>query len=69
MYRSYDDGYVVRAMTPTDIDVVVEWYSHMGSISRYDLATTFASFPPGRGFYIGELDGEVGRVFYPRGWR
>ncbi|KAK2160125.1 hypothetical protein NP493_1667g00001 [Ridgeia piscesae] len=46
-------------MTPTDFHVVVEWYGDMGSTSRYDLATTFASFPPGRGFYIGELDGEV----------
>ncbi|KAI0209225.1 hypothetical protein LSAT2_006114 [Lamellibrachia satsuma] len=62
VYRSFEDGYVVRAMTPSDVDIVVGWYSGMGSISPHDLATTLAVFPPGPGFYIGELDGEVIRL-------
>ena len=62
VYRTFEDGYVVRAMTPSDIDIVVGWYSGMGSISPYDLATALAVFPPGPGFYIGELDGEVIRL-------
>ena len=31
----------------------------MGIVSRYDLDVTFVSFPPGRGFYIGEYQGVV----------
>ena len=62
VYRTFDDGYVVRAMTPSDIDIVVGWYSGMGSVSHHDLATALAVFPPGPGFYIGELDGEVIRL-------
>ncbi|KAI0242982.1 hypothetical protein LSAT2_009682 [Lamellibrachia satsuma] len=59
VYRTFEDGYVVRAMTPSDIDIVIGWYSGVGSVSNHDLATALAAFPPGPGFYIGELDGEV----------
>ena len=62
VYRTFEDGYVVRAMTPSDIDIVVGWNSGMGSISHHNLATALAVFPPGPGFYIGELDGEVIRL-------
>ena len=52
----------MRAMTPSDIDIVVGWNSSESSISPLDLATALAVFPPGPGFYIGELDGEVIRL-------
>ena len=62
MYRTFEDGYVVRAMTPSDIDIVVGWWHGTVSVSHHDLATALAVFPPGPGFYIGELDGEVIRL-------
>ncbi|KAI0239974.1 hypothetical protein LSAT2_009317, partial [Lamellibrachia satsuma] len=58
VYRTFEDGYVVRAMTPSDNDIVVRWFSDGVSLSPHDLDTALAVFPPGPGFYIGELDGE-----------
>ena len=66
VYRTFDDGYIVRAMTPADIDIVVEWFSHIESIARCHLAIVLAVFPPGPGFYIGELDGEVTSCIWSR---
>ena len=60
VFKVYDDGYIVRGMTPEDAKIVQEWYSGMGVISPYDLDVVLASFPPGgRGFYIGEYQGVV----------
>ena len=59
MFKEYDDGFIVRAMTPADAQIVQKWYEGMGKISRYDLDTCLGIFPRGHGFYIGELDGEV----------
>ena len=59
MFKEFDDGFKVRAMTLSDARIVQKWYEGMGKISLYDLDTCLAVFPRGDGFYIGELDGEV----------
>ena len=59
MFRTYDDGFIVRGMTSSDAKIVQNWYTGMGTISRYDLDVALRSFPPGRGFYIGEYEGVV----------
>jgi GNAT superfamily N-acetyltransferase len=59
VFKIYDDGYIVRGMTSADAKIVQEWYSGMGAISAYELDVALASFPAGRGFYIGEYQGVV----------
>jgi GNAT superfamily N-acetyltransferase len=60
IYRTYDDGYVVRSMRPDDATIVQSWYCGMGIISRHDLNTALQVFPASsRGFYIGEFEGRV----------
>ena len=60
VYKTYDDGYIVRSMTPEDGKIVQMWYTGMGKISRYDLDVCLEVFPPEKkGFYIGEFDGQV----------
>ena len=59
IFKEYEDGYKVRAMTPSDARIVQKWYEGMGKISNYDLDTCLNVFPRGHGFYIGEYEGEV----------
>ena len=59
MYKVYDDGYIVRAMTSSEVPIVHQWCTDLGAVSRYDLDVALRSFPPGRGFYIGEYEGVV----------
>ncbi len=45
-----------------DDNYVKSWfhrYKGMGIISKADLDVCLAVYPPGPGFYVGELDGEV----------
>ena len=59
VFKEFDDGFKVRAMTLSDARIVQKWYEGMGKISLYDLDTCLTVFPRGGGFYIGELEGEV----------
>jgi len=59
VFKTYDDGYRVRAMTSSDAKIVENWYAQMGTLSPYDLDVTLRVFPRGRGFYIGEYEGKV----------
>ncbi len=46
VFKRYDDGYIVRRMTPQDARIVQEWYGGMGIGSKYDLDITLNSYPP-----------------------
>ena len=59
IFKTYDDGYIVRAMKPSDARIVQQWYTGMGKISAYDLDTCLSIYQGGNGFYIGEYNGEV----------
>jgi GNAT superfamily N-acetyltransferase len=59
VFKTYDDGYIVRAMTSSDAKIVQNWYAGMGAISQYDLDVPLRVFPRGREFYIGEYEGTV----------
>ena len=59
VFRRYDDGFIVRSMTPSDAHIVQRWYGGMGHVSKYDLDVTLSVYSAGEGFYIGELDGVV----------
>ena len=59
VFKTYDDGYIVRAMTSSDAKIVQKWYAGMGAISQYDLDVPLRVFPRGREFYIGEYEGTV----------
>ncbi|KAK2150014.1 hypothetical protein LSH36_427g03066 [Paralvinella palmiformis] len=59
VFKTYEDGYIVRSMTPSDAQIVQKWYIGMGTVSRYDLEVALRIFPRGRGFYIGEYEGTV----------
>ena len=68
VFKTYEDGYVVRAMTPSDGKIVQKWYSALGNISRYDLDVALNTYPRGRGFYIGEYEGKVVASFVSVPW-
>ena len=46
-------------MRRSDARKVQEWYSTMAHISHHDLDIALSVYPPGPGFYVGELDGQV----------
>ena len=59
MYRRWEDGYLVRAMCADDAIVAQTWFSGIVPTSC-DLQVALASYPPGsRGFYVGELHGQL----------
>ena len=65
VYRRYDDGFEVRAMTVDDIEHIVKFYMNVGIIvSRFDLQIALKSFPATeRGFYVGTIDDRVVGAF------
>lgn len=59
IYKRWDDGFVVRKMTPNDTSVVQEWFAAICPTSC-DLEVAVRAYPPDTtGFYVGELDGEM----------
>jgi hypothetical protein len=65
VYRRYDDGFEVRAMTVDDIQHIVKFYVNLGVVvCRSDLETALKSFPATeRGFYVGTIDDRVAGAF------
>ena len=62
IYRRFDDGFIVRSMTPDDARIVQHWWAECESLvlSTYDLDIALRVFPASaRAFYIGEINGEV----------
>lgn len=68
VFKTYDDGYIVRAMTSADGRIVQKWYSSLGNVSRYDLDVVLSTYPRGRGFYVGEYKGVVVASFISVPW-
>ena len=59
IYKTWDDGFVVRRMTSADAKVVQKWYGALCP-TACDLDIVLETYPTEeKGFYIGEYGGEV----------
>ena len=62
LYKTYDDGYMVRDMTDEDEKIVVKWYCDLvinDGIGVNDVAWVKSIFSGRPGCYIGEYQGKV----------
>jgi len=60
IFKTFEDGYIVRRMLPKEASIVQKWFSQIGTVSRYDIDIALSVFPSNsQGFYIGEYEGEV----------
>ena len=58
IYKTWDDGFIVRSMTEEDAKIAQQWYSKICPTSC-DLQVALKSTLYDGGFYIGEYKGEV----------
>ena len=67
VYRKYDDGFLVRSMTPADVEIVLKFWSD-NYVTTRGLGTVLGLHAPGsHGFYVGEFDGRIvaSQMVYP----